>query len=183
MAGAAGPVLRMGPDSGPLIVLLPPLFEEANRLRRTLAEIMRGLAARGLASALPDLPGQNESLMPTEAATLGMWRAALAAFGKDHDRPLLSAAFRGGCLIDDALPARAWWRCAPVAGAPLLRTMRRAGTGDWPGGETLFGNRLSHAMIRDLDAAEPAAVTPLAMFDIQRRPGLAQPYAQTALAP
>ena len=55
----------MGPASGPTIMILPSLFEEANRMRRILVEVMRGLVASGLASALPDLPGTNESLVAT----------------------------------------------------------------------------------------------------------------------
>ena len=51
------------------VLLIPPLFEEANRMRRTLVLAMRALSAdMGIVpSLLPDLPGQNDSLEPTVA--------------------------------------------------------------------------------------------------------------------
>src|SRR3546814_16734741 len=58
--------LRIAPADAPraTIVIVPPLFEEANRTRRTLVLAMRALAADGFAAVLPDLPGPNESLRP-----------------------------------------------------------------------------------------------------------------------
>ena len=58
--------LRIDPTGAPraTVVNVPPLFEEANRTRRTLVLAMRALAADGFAAVLPDLPGQNESLVP-----------------------------------------------------------------------------------------------------------------------
>ena len=94
-------VLRHGPDgAGPRVLFVPPLFEEANRLRRTLVLAMRALAARGIASLLPDLPGQNESLAVTETATLELWRGALAELVATEPGPVLVASVRGGTLID-----------------------------------------------------------------------------------
>ena len=173
------PCLRHGPDAGPLVVFVPPLFEEANRLRRTLAGVMRALAREGIASALPDLPGQNDSPVATLAATLNGWRAALAAFVAIQGRPVVVASLRGGALIDDAAAAVGWWRLAPVEGASLLRALYRARiasdreagqTHDSPalwamaerdGALALTGNRLSLAMLRELEAAKVAEVAPL----------------------
>lgn len=174
--------LRVAPDGGaggPTIMLVPPLFDEANRLRRTLVLMMRALADIGHASLMPDLPGQNDSLIPTEAVTLAQWRTALATHAEAINGPYLVASWRGGTLIDDA--ARhplGWWRMAPVAGASLLKTMfrtriagekeagrsvtveqLRAAAGDRP--IELAGNRLSAAMLAELEAATPADVARL----------------------
>lgn len=168
-----------GTPGAPTILILPPLFDEANRLRRTLVLTMRALSARGVASLLPDLPGQNDSLVPTEAVTLADWRTALAAVAAAEPGPLLVASWRGGTLIDDAASgAIGWWRMAPVAGASLVKTMIRTRiAGEKEAGRTvsaedlrasaidgpveLAGNFLNTAMLMQLDAATPADVTPL----------------------
>jgi len=105
------------------LLIVPALFDEAPRLRRFTVEVMRRLAGAGIASALPDLPGTNESLAPLAAQTLGDWRLAMLGaarhFGATH---VLSVC--GGALIAPAtLPG---WRYAPVSGGTLLRTMLRA---------------------------------------------------------
>lgn len=147
-------------------------------MRRTLVLAMRALAEMGIASLLPDLPGQNDSLQPTESVDLDGWRTALSAFAATEEAPIVVASIRGGALIDDGVAAAAWWRLAPAAGAGLLRTMlrsrvasdREAGLNssiDSLLGEAasaplqLAGNRLSPAMIAQLQAATPAAATPL----------------------
>lgn len=158
---------------------MPPLFDEANRLRRTLVLTMRALAERGLSSALPDLPGQNDSLLPTEDATLTGWRDALSAFAANEPTPLLVASWRGGALIDDAVAdATGYWRMAPVAGASLVKTMIRTRiAGEKEAGRAvtaeqikaeaangpieLAGNLLSGSMVAELETATPADVSPL----------------------
>lgn len=163
----------------PTILLIPPLFDEANRLRRTLVLTMRALSARGVASLLPDLPGQNDSLVPTEAVTLADWRAALVAAAADETGPLLVASWRGGALIDDAVTdAIGWWRMAPVAGAGLIKTMIRTRiAGEKEAGRLvsaddvralaanepveLAGNFLSADMLTQIEVAAPAEVAPL----------------------
>ena len=42
-------MLRFGPDTGPVVVVALPLFEEANRTRAFAVSILRALAARGIA--------------------------------------------------------------------------------------------------------------------------------------
>jgi hypothetical protein len=166
-------VLRHGPDgAGPRVLIVPPLFEEANRMRRTLVLAMRALAERGVASLLPDLPGQNESLVATATVDLNQWRAALSDIVAAEAGPVLVASVRGGALIDDGCRAAARWRLAPVAGANLLRTMLRARVASdreagressidgliAEAGHTpllLTGNLLSPAMIAQLQDAEP----------------------------
>jgi hypothetical protein len=170
--------LRLGPEGGGMRVLfVPPLFEEANRVRRTLVMAMRALAARGVASVLPDLPGQNDSIVPTAAVDLARWRGALTEVAAAEHAPVLIASVRGGALIDDGAKALGWWRLAPVAGASLLRTMLRARVASdrEAGVESstdalmaeaatrpllLAGNLLSPAMIAGLQTAHPVGVEP-----------------------
>ncbi|MGB3844641.1 MAG: hypothetical protein WA940_02130 [Sphingopyxis sp.] len=182
MSGSAMPehILRIAPAGAPraTVLVVPPLFEEANRTRRTLVLAMRALAARGFAAAMPDLPGQNESLVALESVDLGMWQNALAERAAAIDGPLLVASVRGGALIDHRIKAAGWWRLAPAGGASLLRTLLRARvSADREAGATsslesltetaktapllLAGNRLSPAMIAQLGSAEVQPVEPL----------------------
>jgi hypothetical protein len=173
-------LLRIEPAGAPraTILIVPPLFEEANRTRRTLVLAMRALAARSFAAAMPDLPGQNESIVALEDADLAGWQAALAEVAAGIDGPLLVASVRGGCLIDHRVEAAGWWRLAPVGGSSLLRTLLRARvSADREAGVTssleslnrtaknepllLAGNRLSPAIIEQLGAAEVQPVEPL----------------------
>lgn len=172
--------LRITPAGAPraTVLIVPPLFDEANRLRRTLVLAMRELAADGFAAVLPDLPGQNESLVPLDLVDLDRWQDALAKNADGIDGPILVASVRGGALIDHRPAASAWWRLAPVGGAPLLRTMLRGRvTADREAGiessldslqadaQTapllLAGNALSPAMVAQLGSAEPQPVAPL----------------------
>ena len=172
--------LRIDPAGAPraTILIVPPLFEEANRTRRTLVRAMRALAADGFASVLPDLPGQNESLVPLVEVDLDNWRDALAGVAAGIEGPVLIASVRGGALIDHRAKAAAWWRLAPVGGASLLRTLMRARvSADREAGVTssleslqedaktapllLAGNLLSPAMVAQLGASEAQAVEPL----------------------
>ncbi|WP_439567821.1 hypothetical protein [Sphingopyxis sp.] len=173
-------VLRITPTRAPraTILLVPPLFEEANRTRRTLVLAMRTLAADGFATLLPDLPGQNDSLVPLERVDLARWQDALADTTATIDGPLIIASLRGGALLDHHANAAAWWRLAPVSGASLLRTLMRARVAaDRESGVTssldslqaeaattpllLAGNRLSPTMMAQLGSAEARPVAPL----------------------
>jgi hypothetical protein len=171
-------ILRTGPADGPRVLIVPPLFEEANRTRRTLVLAMRALAAHGLGALLPDLPGQNDSLVPTHRVDLGQWRAALAAVVAAETAPVVIASVRGGALIDAVPGPIGWWRLAPVTGAGILRPMLRSRVasdreaGVASNSEALLaaaateplelaGNRLSPAMIAQLQAAAPQPVSPL----------------------
>ncbi|MBO9694960.1 MAG: hypothetical protein J7499_02055 [Sphingopyxis sp.] len=173
-------VLRIAPAGLPraTILIVPPLFEEANRTRRTLVLAMRALAAERFAAVLPDLPGQNESVVPLEQVDLVCWQDALAELVSGIDGPTIIASFRGGALIDQKAKAKAWWRLAPVGGASLLRTLMRARvSADREAGVMssleglqdeaktapllLAGNRLSSAMIAQLGASEAQVVEPL----------------------
>lgn len=180
MAAVTEHRLRIDPVGTPraTIVFVPPLFEEANRTRRTLVLAMRALAADGFAALLPDLPGQNESPAPLDRIDLEQWQHALAAIVAAIDGRVIVASVRGGCLIDQRAQADAWWRLAPVGGAALLRTLLRARVSadreagiatslesllaTARGGPLLLaGNDLSPAMIAGLGAAEAQPVEPL----------------------
>ncbi|MDZ3832541.1 MAG: hypothetical protein U0S50_12120 [Sphingopyxis sp.] len=172
--------LRIGPDASPhaTILFVPPLFEEANRTRRTIVQAMRLLAEHGLLTILPDLPGQNESPTPLVDVDLSCWQQALADVARGTDGPLIVASFRGGCLIDHGAKADAWWRLASVGGASLLRTLLRArvaadreagiassldGLQNRAANEPLLlaGNLLSPAMLAQLASAQAQPVEPL----------------------
>src|SRR3546814_17749013 len=103
--------LRIAPGGAPraTIVIVPPLFEEANRTRRTLVLAMRALAADGFAAVLPDLPGQNESLAPRADADLERGQDALAGVVATIDGPAIDESVGGGALIDPRAEAAAWW--------------------------------------------------------------------------
>lgn len=146
--GGREAMLRFGPDTGPVIVAALPLFEEANRTRTFVVTLLRALAERGIASVLPDLPGQGESLVPTEAATIADMRAAFAAIPGDY-----TLAIRSGALLD-AGARNGRWHFAPQQGAELVRELNRlrqaGGTADFG------GNRLSPALLAELADATSA---------------------------
>jgi hypothetical protein len=107
------------------LLVIPALFDEANRMRRFTVEVMRRLDGAGIDSFLPDLPGTNESLQPLEIQEPQDWCDAMIAasrlFGATH-----VLALRGGCLFTpEGLPALHY---APVKAASVLRQMLRART-------------------------------------------------------
>ena len=165
------------------VLVLPALFDEANKLRHFTVEVMRQLDEAGIDTFLPDLPGCNESLAPVEAQTLAGWRAAAEA-AAGHFRASHVLTIRGGALCaPDDLPA---WRYAPATGASILRAMLRARviaskeagieeTRDAllehgrEQGLKLAGYALGAAMIRELESAEPsggAALANIAQADL-----------------
>ncbi len=166
-------IVRMGPDRGPTLLMLSPLFEEANRTRRFLVEVMRGLAETGLGSALPDLPGTGDSLVPTVAARFDDWQDAVGQCAVALTGDVFTVAVRGGALLDHAAGAVARWRLSPETGARLLRDMIRstavssgASVGDIEGRASceptmLAGNQLDPSMVAKLDQAVPHAGGPL----------------------
>lgn len=154
------------------LLIVPALFDEANRLRRLTVEVMRRLDAAGIDCFLPDLPGCNESLQPLENQSLDSWRAAMLA-AASHFKASHALGIRGGALVQPALPG---WRYAPVKGANLLRQMLRArivvskeagltetqdSLLDIGSRESLelVGYRLRPQLLAQLQAAEPAPAT------------------------
>jgi len=154
-AGGREAMLRFGPDTGPVVVAALPLFEEANRTRAFVVTILRELAARGVAGALPDLPGQGESLAPTDAVRLGDLRDAYAAATRHAGIPAYSLGVRSGALLDVTAAPAGRWHLAPSTGADLMRELarlRQAG-----GGGDYAGNHVSPALLGELPTAGVAA--------------------------
>lgn len=152
-------MLRVGPADGPVVVAVPALFEEANRTRALLVAVLRRLAAGGIGGALPDLPGQNESLVPTEAARLTDWRAAFAAAVAALGRPAHVLAVRGGALVDLEAEVASRWYLAPLSGEAQVRELQRLRAAG--GGGYYAGNGIHDVMMAELADAEPAILPPL----------------------
>ena len=114
-------LLRHGADCPVTLLVLPALFEEANRMRQLTVEVMRRLAGLGIGTILADLPGQGESGMPLSGVVLEDWHVAVATH-----IPYVrgSVAFRGGALLDGAFAHR--WRFAADTGERLMRDLVRA---------------------------------------------------------
>lgn len=175
--------LTFGSAGGTRLLILPALFDEANKLRHFTVEVMRRLGSAGIASVLPDLPGCNESAASLEQQSIESWReaatAAAAHFGATH-----VLTIRGSALVAPFdLPVV---RYAPATGSSILRAMLRARvlaskeagieenrealleTGRRTGLE-LAGYRLGPDMIRELETAEPsdgAALANIAQGDL-----------------
>lgn len=151
---------------------MPP-FEEANRLRAFFVTLLRALGDHGIGAAIPDMPGQGESLIATQDASLEHWRSAFAACEQKLTREgarVHIAAMRGGALFDGRANCQSRWQFAPVTGAALVRDMVRARqaaaketgeafdarsiAGEGPPVE-LAGNAISRAMLADLQGAVP----------------------------
>ena len=161
--------VRFDRDRPRRLLVLPALFDEANRMRRLTIEVLRRLDAAGIDGVLPDLPGCNESLVPLEACGLDDWRAAASA-AVERFRPSHVLAVRGGGLmVPPGLPG---WLYGPVKGTTILRQMLRArvlsaresgreesldallATG-LEEGIALAGHAFGPQMIADLQAATP----------------------------
>lgn len=117
-------LLRHGEGAALTLLVLPALFEEANRMRRFTVELMRRLGALGLGTILPDLPGMGESLVALADVALDDWRDAARAVADTLPRPVLTVAMRGGALLDGV--GDHGWRLAPESGERLLRDLVRA---------------------------------------------------------
>lgn len=148
-------MLRFGPGDGPTLLVAAPLFEEANRTRAAIVDVLRRLADRGIASALPDLPGTGESLLPTGKATLAGWQQAFAGAARALPAPTRVMAWRGGALVTIEV-AGPRWHLSPLSGVEVMRDLRRARAA---GKTNLFsGNILSDLLVEQVEnAAFPGA--------------------------
>ena len=151
------------------LIIFAPLFDEHNKMRRQIAEVMRRLDLRGIDCFLPDMPGCNESLAPLAEQTLGNWRVAGKA-AAEHFGATCAFAIRGGALVcPSTLPTYAY---APAKGRALLNGLLRARTiaakeagldetregllqEGRANGIELAGWRFGAEMIGQLEAAEP----------------------------
>jgi hypothetical protein len=105
------------------VLVVPALFEEANKLRRFTVSVMRALDEAGIDSALPDLPGCNESTAPLVEQTLAGWRTDLAHFSARFKASHVLSIRAGALIGPESLPG---WQYAPVTGERPLANMLRA---------------------------------------------------------
>ncbi|MEM9310406.1 MAG: hypothetical protein AAGA34_03090 [Pseudomonadota bacterium] len=105
------------------VLILPALFNEANALRRFTLSVMRALDASGVDSALPDLAGMNESLVPMRDQSLTRWRTQLGGLVESFGATQVLAMRGGAMLAPASLPG---WRYAALDGPKLLATLLRA---------------------------------------------------------
>ncbi|WP_404333373.1 hypothetical protein AB2M62_09870 [Sphingomonas sp. MMS12-HWE2-04] len=154
-SGGNEAILRFGPHEGPVVVAALPLFEEANRTRHFVVTLLRRLAEQGVAGALPDLPGQGESLLPTEAVRLADLRAAFAGAVQHVDGPAYALGVRSGALVDATALLAARWHLTPVTGADLVRELERQRQAG--GGGDYAGNFVAPALLSELSRAGIAA--------------------------
>ena len=173
--GGREAMLRFGPDKGPVGVFALPLFEEANRTRAFGVAILRALAQQGVGGALPEMPGQGESVVSTAETTLAMCQAGFAAAMEKLFREgtrTYSLSIRSGFLLAAEAHGLGQWCLSPMDGSTvhaelvrLLATGRRKDPKvlaypslfktDYP--VEVGGNRLSLAMVDSLmgDSTSP----------------------------
>jgi hypothetical protein len=125
-SGNSEQYLHFGRKHPRQILIIPPFFEEMNRTRWLLLAAMRTLDEARIGTILPDLPGQNESLVPDSGISIAMWGAALERLAAQSGVIIdMVAAFRSGALLDDAVDCARRWRMSPEDGPDLLRQLVR----------------------------------------------------------
>ena len=107
----------------PELLIIPPLFDDANRMRAQLVLLMHTLRDIGISSVMPDLPGMNESLQPQAAQTLPAWRAAVSS-ATEHFGVSRALFVRSACVLDNGAVSALHY--ATHDPAKLLRAMARA---------------------------------------------------------
>lgn len=107
------------------VLVLPALFDEANKTRHQAIEIMRRLDAGGVDCVLADLPGCNESIAQLAEQTLAGWRSAAKAAAEHFAATHVLAIRAGAWSAPAALPG---WLYAPAKPGQVLRGMLRART-------------------------------------------------------
>ncbi|MBH5322774.1 alpha/beta hydrolase family protein [Aurantiacibacter sediminis] len=115
--------VRFDNDRGKRLLIVPPLFDEANKLRHMIMETMRALNTAGIDSALIDLPGTNESPEPLPEQTLHGWIGAVEQSCKAFSATHILAVRAGAACVTAALPCLLY---APHSPASQLRSMIRA---------------------------------------------------------
>ena len=157
LSGSPEFVLHHGPDGGPQILVLQPLFEEMNRCRALVSALCRGLARRGFGCWLPDLPGCGESPRAIEDVRWNDWSASVEAVEKRiraetaHAPAIVS--IRGGSLLDGQHPCPRW-RLSPTSGRSLLSDLRRSALMSGSDPSTPSGYLLSAGLVEGLQQAD-----------------------------
>lgn len=167
--GGSEAMLRFGPAAGPVVVAALPLFEEANRTRTFAVALLRLLADRGIASVLPDAPGQGESVASLTALTLPAIAHACAAITDrmtGEGRRTYALGIRSGALLDVDAQHAGRWHLSPQTGDDLLRDLHRVWRAAGHRGDPdammrgahdveIAGNSLPPALLRSFTAAVP----------------------------
>jgi hypothetical protein len=159
--------LRHGAELPSQIIIIQPLFEEANRCRRLLVSVMHGLAANGIGSTLPDLPGTGESHADISTVAFSDWQAALSTVA-EIVQPVVIASLRGGALLDGGLAAKGYWRFAPETGARIVRDLKRT---QLSGNELYAGHAISDDFLAALEAASIPPSAPLRTLRLESDAG------------
>ncbi|WP_271077696.1 hypothetical protein [Aurantiacibacter sp. MUD61] len=115
--------VRFDADRGKRLLVVHPLFDEANKLRHLIVETMRALDVAAIDSALIDLPGTNESLAPLREQSLESWIRAVEEFSKAFRATHILAIRAGAACVSTSLPCLFY---APHSPASQLRSMIRA---------------------------------------------------------
>ncbi len=149
------PTLNNLADQRFTVLILQPLFEEANRMRRTLALMARALDDRGVGVAIPDFPGMGEHPLAADKVAVSDIETASKALCDalaNHGRSILVASFRAACLFDTLPGASANWRFAPEPGDRLARTLMRTETPEESNETLIFvnGQLASRAFLDEL---------------------------------
>lgn len=161
-------LVTIGEGDAASLLIIPPLFAEHSLMRRQLLLIMRALADAGITSHLPDLPGWNESLLPSSRQSLATWHVAMSEAARHLDASHAFAVRSGALLVPRGLKG---WLYAPQSGDKLIRTMIRAqGIADREAGKAeasdqmmdkgrveglqLVGWDVSSKLFRDLQSAD-----------------------------
>lgn len=156
--GSDEPLIARGPDRGRRVLIVPPLFEEANRCRALIAAMQRMLAADEIGSVLIDLPGTGDSERALDKIELQDWTTAVADAVRAIEPDVIIASVRGGALLDGEAQALARWRLSPVAGAALIRDLDRAQqVAAKRDGAQANGTRAGYPITAELAAALAAA--------------------------
>lgn len=123
--GGDQPMMSFGPDTGPHLLIIPPLFEELNRTRKLISDVMRALAAKDITSHLPDLPGTGESETDLVDTNWSDWLNAVKSAANACTATAV-LAIRGGCLLDGAMASLPVMRFSPFEGKRLIRDLVRS---------------------------------------------------------
>jgi len=152
-------MLSYGPQDGPQLLVLQPLFEEMNRCRAMIAGLCRALAGRGIGCWLPDLPGTGESLRALDTLTWEDWLAAVetaaATVREGTGTAPAVLAIRGGALLDHRAGSKRL-RLAPTTGRSLLSDLRRSALASGSDPAHPAGYTVSPALAEALGAAAPS---------------------------
>ena len=142
--------VRSGAGHKHQIIIFEPLFEEKNRTRRLMADVMRGLDHVDIGCTLPDLPGTGESVRDIATVSMADWRSAADAVIASIN-PAVTASFRGGALLTGAGNV---WRFAPESGERIVRDLKRTALASVSATTLYAGHALAETFLAELEGAQ-----------------------------